>query len=144
MWGGTEEFVIAKGSDWCAEVARVFCALSQLCEIPSRIVYTYSSDDGHVIAECYTEEGWCLVDPLAPKVYDTVDHMPISAVDMVRADPARKKEYTAGREGHYVDPRFFRYVAISEYWLRSEASYNYGLSHCNDYYRELLGPIWNT
>ncbi len=143
-WGGTEELVIAKGSDWCAEVARVFCGLSQVCEIPSRIVFTYGSDDGHIIAECYTDKGWCLVDPLAPKVYETADHLPVGAVDMVMAAPAIRREYTASGEGYYVDPRFFRYVAVSEYWLTDAASYDYGLSFCNDHYRNLLGPIWNV
>ena len=54
MWGGTEEFVIAKGSDWCAELARVFCALCEMIGVPARIVFALDgSDDGHVLAECY-------------------------------------------------------------------------------------------
>ena len=69
MWGGVEEFVIAKGSDWCAELARVFCALCEMMGVPARIVFALDgSDDGHVLAECYEGGEWMLVDPLAAKL----------------------------------------------------------------------------
>ena len=70
MWGGSEEFVIAKGSDWCAELARVFCALCEMKGVPARIVFALDgSDHGHVLAECYDGGEWMLVDPLAAKLY---------------------------------------------------------------------------
>jgi len=143
MWGGTEEFVIAKGSDWCNEVARVYCALAQLCSIPARIVYHFSDHDGHVIAECFGPEGWVLVDPLAPKIYRDPTGLAIGAVRMARAKPAERELYTSGHEGYYVAAEFVRYLAVSDYYLIDAADYHYGLSPCNDFYAELLGPKWN-
>lgn len=142
-WGGTEEMVITKGSDWCNEVARVYCALTQVSGIASRLVYSLSQDDGHVITECFVGDRWGLVDPLAPKVYTKSDGSPLSVVDMAVADPLRRAEYTSGREGYYVHESFFQFMAVAEYRLIDSDKYDYGVSYCNEFYRKLLGSIWN-
>jgi hypothetical protein len=143
-WGGTEEMVITKGSDWCAEVARVCCALAQLSGMPSRIVYAHSRNDGHVLTECFALGRWVLVDPLAPLVYQRRDGSWLSAADMAAATPQAREKYTGGHPGAYVDAKFFECMAVSEYRLIEAASYDYGISHINDFYRELLRPIWNA
>lgn len=142
-WGGTEEMVITKGSDWCNEVARVYCALTQVSEIASRLVYTLSQNDSHVIAECFIDNKWVLVDPLAPKVYTKSDGSLLSVVDMAIADPVQCIEYTAGRESYYVHEKFFQFMAVAEYRLIDSYQYDYGVSYCNEFYRKLLEPIWN-
>ena len=139
-WGGTEEMVMTKGSDWCGEVARLYCALTQVCGIPSRIVYTKSNDDGHVISECFVDGKWVLVDPIAAKVYTKRNGEPLGVVDMVRAAPEELEEYTSLHEGYYVDKKFFQYVGVSDYRLAESEKYDYGISQCNDFYKKLLAP----
>ena len=142
-WGGPEEVVIAKGSDWCHEIARVFCAMAQVLEIPCRLVYTSSDDDGHVIAEAYWCGSWVLVDPLAPKVYRTPDGSPVSVIALSDLSEDELFAITASREGYYVNPCYFKHLFVAEYWLADSHKYNYGISRCNQYYEQLLGPIWN-
>ena len=40
-FGGTEEDIISRGSDWCTDVARVACVLCQVVGVPARIVNLY-------------------------------------------------------------------------------------------------------
>lgn len=142
-WGGAEEQVIAKGSDWCHEVARVYCALAQVAAIPARIVYTLGQDDGHAIAECFVDGAWTLVDPLAAKVYRRDNGLQLGVVDMAGADLQQRRRYTIGRDGPYVHEQFFEFTAVAEYLLADAASYDYSLSPCNEFYRSLLSPTWN-
>jgi hypothetical protein len=143
-WGGTEEQVIAKGSDWCHEVARVYCALSQVAGMPARIVYILGREDGHAVAECFVEGAWALVDPLAPHVYRREDGMPLSIAEMGRADEGRRRRLTRdGREGTYVRARYFEFTAVAEYYLVEADRYDYSPSRCNAFNRRLLGPGWN-
>ncbi len=142
-WGGTEEWVVAKGSDWCGEVARVLCGLTQVCGIPSRIVYTYSQEDGHVIVECFVDRAWVLVDPLASKVYRDPAGKPVSSVRMALASRVEQEMLTQGHEGYYVAAPFFDFVGVSEYRLCEAEQYCYDTSPCNDYYDRLLRPMWN-
>jgi hypothetical protein len=137
IWGGTEEQIIAKGSDWCTEVARLLVALVQVAGSPARLVYTYSDRDGHVIAEAHDGARWWLVDPLAPKVYASDLHGLATGTD------AEREALTSGREGYYVHPRYFEHVAVSEYRLVEADRYTYDESRCNDFYRRLLAPVWN-
>jgi hypothetical protein len=141
LWGGPEELVIAKGSDWCHEVARVLCGLAQVSGIATRLVYAYSDDDGHVLVEYYVDQGWVLVDPLAPKVYRSPSGRGVG----VREVLLRRQDgpWFRDGEGYYVSARFFKHVAIAEYRLSEAPSYKYPLSKCNRYYKERLGPIWN-
>jgi len=56
VFGGTEEQIIARGSDWCTDVSRVAAALLQVSGIPSRIVFQANADrpySGHVIVEAW-------------------------------------------------------------------------------------------
>ena len=142
-WGGTEEMVIAKGSDWCHEVARVYSALCQVLGIACRLVYTASKDDGHVIAEAYWQGAWTLVDPLAAKVYVMPDGFPISVLDFSVGSSEELAAYTASGEGYYVNPVFFEHLHVAEYWLADSANYDYSASRCNPYYERLLAPTWN-
>jgi hypothetical protein len=145
LWGGTEEYVIAKGSDWCHEVARVYCGLAQVAGMPARIVYTLGRDDGHAIAECFVDGAWALVDPLAAHVYERPDGAPVSVVDMARASPSRRRVLVrGGPAGPYVQERFFAFTAVAEYRLIDAQRYDFGLNTCNAFYRGLLAPTWNA
>lgn len=138
FWGGTEEMLIAKGSDWCHEIARLYCACSQLCEIPSRIVYTYGESDGHVVAEVYVNDKWLLIDPLLNIVYLKND-IYYGSVDMWE-DPCIANDFSGG---YYCDPQFFRHIAVADYKLSMSNQYDYRLSYCNEYYYSVLSQCWN-
>lgn len=59
-----EEELILSGDGWCNEQARVLCALTQVCGIPSRLVYAshLKKKYGHVVTEVLLPEGWMTVD----------------------------------------------------------------------------------
>ena len=57
-FGGTEKEILERGTDWCADMARVGAALLMCCGIPSRLVYLVNPDraySGHVAAEAFYE-----------------------------------------------------------------------------------------
>ena len=144
MWGGVEEFVIAKGSDWCAELARVFCALCEMVGVPARIVFALDgSDDGHVLCECFDDNEWMLVDPLAAKLYQDAHIGRVGAARMHQLTNEVRRVLTASAESYYVHERFFRHLSVSEYSIRDAERYDYGLSRCNEYYRQRLSDSWN-
>ncbi len=138
FWGGTEEMIIAKGSDWCHEVARLFCACAQIAGIPSRIVYTYSDDDGHVIAEIFTGEKWLLIDPLFNIIYQK-DGITYSSIDIYENNEIINK--FSG--GYYCDSQFFKHIAVADYKIAESSKYDYRISRCNDYYYSALSKCWN-
>jgi len=62
--GMTEEEIVKSGYGWCMEQARVFCALTQIIGISSRLIFAGNPDKkyGHVLSEVYLPEGWMAVD----------------------------------------------------------------------------------
>ena len=137
-----EEMLIAKGTDWCGEVARVFCALTQAMRIPSRIVYTFSDTDGHVLNECFVNNQWVLVDSTNNIVYWAKDRY-YSAWDVIGSLAAFGQLFGKNK-AYYCAPEFFKYVAVSEYMLADAEKYSYRIAFCNDYYRDALKDVWNN
>ena len=60
----TEEDMLDCGYGWCNEQARMFCALTQVAGIPSRLIFASneSGQYGHVVAEALLPVGWITVD----------------------------------------------------------------------------------
>ena len=60
----SEEDIIRSGIGWCNEQARVFCCLTQVLGIPSRLVFACNERKhyGHVITEALLPSGWMAVD----------------------------------------------------------------------------------
>jgi transglutaminase-like putative cysteine protease len=60
----SEEEIIARGYGWCNEQARVFCCLTQIAGITSRMVFAKNSQRqyGHAVSEVLLPNGWMLVD----------------------------------------------------------------------------------
>lgn len=143
FWGGSEEMLIAKGTDWCAEVARVFCALAQALKIPTRIVYTFSDTDGHILNESFVEGQWLLVDSTSNLVY-CQEGQSYSALDVARCREEGKFGSVFGQyEAYYCAPEFFTNIGIAEYVLADAEKYSYRIRFCNEYYREALKEVWN-
>ena len=62
--GMTEEQLIESGHGWCNEQVRVFIALCQIMEIPSRLCFLFHENTvcGHTAAEVFLDGRWVFVD----------------------------------------------------------------------------------
>lgn len=144
FWGGTEEMLITKGTDWCGEVARVFCSIAQMAEIPTRIVYTYSDDDGHVINDAYLDRKWILVDSTNGFLYKSNENDFLGIKDYVLNREIFKDALKFYADYYYSKIDYFKYIAVSEYLLAESEKYDYRISFCNEYYRDVLKNAWNN
>ncbi len=143
LWGGTEEEVIKKGSDWCGEIARVFCILNQIAGFPARIVYLYhvSEPQAHAVGEVYVESKWSLFDVLSQKYYPKKDGTIANAWEL-RENPSLIDEQTEASKIYYADRNFYRNICIVNYFVQDFAKYDYSWDVCNDHYRKILAEKW--
>jgi len=81
--GASEEDIIASGFGWCNEQARVFCALTQIAGMASRLVFgeNVQKTYGHVSAEVLTPGGWMAVDPSFGLCFQ-MKGRPVRAIDI--------------------------------------------------------------
>lgn len=138
--GGTEEEIIARGSDWCADVARVGCALCQVADYPARMVYLVDTEkaySGHVIMEVFRAEVWGAVDPLTDVLYRLSGGTPASAWDLMNNTDLIEQHFK-GESTPYTTPGQFRAAAISNYSLWETTAYDYTMAGINEYYRSIL------
>jgi transglutaminase-like putative cysteine protease len=110
VFGGTEEEIIERGTDWCADLGRVACALCQVAGIPARIVNLVelgAAYGGHVIIEAWRDGAWGAVDPLHEIVYTHPDGRPVAVRELV------------GREDFP-----YQAAAIANYFISDRESYS--------------------
>ena len=132
-FGGTEEAIIARGTDWCTDVARVGCALYQVAGFPSRIVSLFNLDaaySGHVIVEVHRHGAWGAVDTNSAVVYRKDDGRPATTWDLMNDAEAVKR--------HDAQPSQFTGAGIANYRVRDSDCHDYTVSGLNDYYRTIL------
>ena len=137
--GGTEEDVLARGSDWCTDVARVACALYQVAGLPARIVYLVDlrkAYSGHVINEVFRQGVWGAVDTSTGVVYRSPAGRPLSVKELM-AQPDLVEAHRRPGAG-YTNPGQFSAAAVSNYFVQDAACYDYAVSGVNDYYRSIL------
>ena len=138
-FGGTEEQIIERGSDWCADVARVGCALYQVSGFPCRMVYLFNLDaaySGHVIVEVHRSGKWGAVDTSAGVVYRKEDGVPASTWELMNDAHLVKRH--ASPEAWYTDPEQFHAAGIANYNLGDCGLYEYEVTGLNDYTRAVL------
>jgi hypothetical protein len=138
--GGTEEQIIARGSDWCADVARVACVLYQVAGLAARMVYladVLQAYSGHAIIEVHRRGVWGAVDPTAGVVYRTADGTPATTWDLM-GDPGLVESHRRASGSAYSRPSQFARAAISNYSIGDRMQYDYTVSGVNDYYRTIL------
>jgi len=139
-FGGTEEEIIARGSDWCTDVARVACVLCQVAGFPCRIVYLFDLDQaysGHVIVEAYRRERWGALDSSTGVVYAAGRGLPASVWDLMNS-PALVEAHGKDPRAFYTTVGQFRAAAIANYFARDSQRYDYTVSGINDYYLSIL------
>jgi hypothetical protein len=137
--GGTEEQIIARGSDWCTDVARVACVLYQIAGFPCRIVHLFDLDraySGHVIVEVRRTEVWGAVDSSSGVVYRQPEGDPATTWDLMN-DPALVTAHQ-GPEAWYTSVGQFRAAGISNYYCWQTDKYDYTIAGLNEYYTSIL------
>ena len=133
LFGGTEEQIIARGSDWCTDVARVACVLCQIAGLPARLVQLFNlaqAYSGHVVIEVYSNRAWGAVDPLRNHIYRHRSGCPASTWDLMN-NPS-----LVTAQGH--DPGQLRGAAITNYFVTDWWDYDFTVSQVNDYCRSIL------
>jgi transglutaminase-like putative cysteine protease len=137
--GGTEEQVIARGSDWCVDVARVACALCQVVGVPARLVYLCNTGQaywGHAIIEAHREGAWGAVDSSTSVVYRRADGTPATTWELM-GNPALVEAHR-GPGATYTRPDQFKAAAVANYFVWDRLCYDYTVSGLNGYYRSIL------
>jgi len=137
--GGTEEQIIARGSDWCADVVRVACLLYQIGGMPSRIVYLFNLADaycGHCIVEVHRNGRWGAVDTSTALAYRQPDGRPASTWDL-KMDPALIEAHRPPGAS-YTSVGQFAGAGVVDYSLGNCSRYNYAVNGLDEYCRSIL------
>ncbi len=145
LCGGTEEEVIKKGSDWCTELARVYCVLCQIARIPARLVFCYDLARewwGHCVNEVFIDDEWRFIDPQGECYFERPSGKWANAWEVMH-----KTGLTRRGEGHTaewcLDPLTDLAMGIVNYFVMDHFKYDYRWDPINDYYRRILAPQWN-
>ena len=138
--GGKEEEIIARGSDWCTDVARVACALCQVAGIPARLVnladlgQPYSE---HTIVEAYRRGVWGAADAVTGLVYRAAAGEPVSTWQLMCSPELIGLNDPTGSIP-YARPGLFTAACIVNYFVWERVRYSYATSGLNPYYRSIL------
>lgn len=89
-----EEDLIESGYGWCNEQARIFCCLTQIAGLCSRIVMACNKEKkfGHVVCEGLLDDGWMLVDQSLGLLFQ-FDGKPVRAYDLWH-NPAIREHFS--------------------------------------------------
>jgi hypothetical protein len=139
-FGGSEEELLVRGSNWPTDVARVAAALLQVSGLPARIVFLADTDrpySVHALVEVRREDRWGAVDPLANVVYRWEDGLPAKVWDLMRNPTLLVAHYREGSLS-YTKPSQFRAAAVANYPLGEIDRFNYSTGGVTDYYRPIL------
>jgi Transglutaminase-like superfamily len=117
-WGGSEEAIVAKGSPWPQELARVLAALLQTAGVPSRLVFLYRESPSllHTVVEAWVNGGWAVCDACANRCYIWPHRGYASARDLQRQPRLVDQAPEHGRNP-CVDSSLFGTIAVSPYHL---------------------------
>ncbi|NLD82120.1 MAG: hypothetical protein GX642_13265 [Smithella sp.] len=131
MFGGTEQQILDRGTNWCSDMARAGAVLLQCLGIPCRIIYLANlgkAYNGHTAGEAYYQGGYGIVDFICG--YQFCGNKPVSAFD-IRKKPEILETYPEAYQG------LFSAIAISEY-NPCAAGNNFSISTPNEYYLKLI------
>lgn len=135
LFGGREEEILERGTDWCADMARVGAVLLMCNGIPARIVHLANpakAYNGHVVTEAYYEGNFGVCDFIYGYLF--YDKRPIDAYEL-----SQNKRYLNTYPEDYVG--LYSCVAISEYDPMAENCYN--ISAPNEYTIRLINEDHN-
>ncbi|MBQ8598804.1 MAG: hypothetical protein IJ411_01625 [Oscillospiraceae bacterium] len=130
-FGGTEQQILQRGSDWCADLARVGLVLLNCLEIPARILHLADTSRaywGHVVCEAYLNGRWAVCD------FVHGFFLPYSGWELHRE--REKIPALLGEERNWY-AGYFRAVAVSDYDPMDERN-DYSISEPNEYYLTMM------
>ncbi|HXQ49079.1 MAG TPA: transglutaminase domain-containing protein [Thermoplasmata archaeon] len=139
-FGGTEEEILTRGSDWCTDVARVACGLCQVAGLPSRLVVledTGQAYSGHMIVETWRSGKWGAVDAIGNVVYRAEDGSPATTWELM-SRPELLDAQPVGRPAPGARRGQFSWAAIANYALGPIDSVDYSVGSITPYYRAIL------
>lgn len=130
-FGGTEKEILERGTDWCADLARVGAVLLACNDIPTRIVHLvnpFKAYHGHVVVEAFYEGKYGICDCVYG--YFFYEEEPLDAYTLMN-----NRESLAAYPEDYA--ALYSAVAISEY-DPMDKNHNYTISSPNQYYLNLI------
>ena len=131
VFGGTEERILARPTDWCTDLARAACVMLHVAGAAARIVCLFDTAraySGHQVIEAYVNGYWVCADPVNGFVYEKSDGTPASALAVMR----ERRASSSKRNG------LFRAVFLVNYNPVAASSYDFTESRANAYYRSIL------
>lgn len=131
LFGGTEKQILERGTDWCADMARVGAVLLVCNGIPARILHLANPErayNGHVVVEAFYEGKYGVCDFIYG--YCFYDREPLDAETL-----QRHEEYLAGYREDYRG--LYCLVGINEY-DPTDADNNYTVSTPNEYTKKII------
>lgn len=139
-FGGHEEEIMERGSDWCTDLARVACVLLQVAGVSARIVYladTARAYSGHAVVEAFWRGEWGAADPVTGVVYRTRGGRPAGAWTLRQHPTLVRARYRDPREGAERSGQF-RTCAIVTYRVEDSRYYDFSVTTVSPYYRSIL------
>ena len=140
IFGGTEERIIARPTDWCTDLARAACVMLHIAGAAARIVCLFDTAraySGHQVIEAYIDGTWVCADPVHGFVYEKSDGAPASALDVMRE--RTNSHSTASAD---ASPRkhngLFRAVFLVNYNPTLASTFDFTESKANAYYLSIL------
>ena len=130
-FGGTEQEILARGTDWCTDMARVVVVLLGCIGIPARVLYLADPErayHGHSAVEAFYDGKYGAADPIYG--YTFYDGGPLDAYTLMHEPQHLKhlpEEYRS----------LFQCIAVSRY-DPMDPSNDYSVSAVNAYYRTVL------
>ena len=138
--GGTEEEIVERRSDWCTDVARVACVLSQVDGYPCRLAYLFDLDhaySGHVIVEAHCSGRWGALDPSTGTVFRAADGLPASIWESMRESGSEEGQNRSMKTPCFT-PVCSRAAGIANYSVWESHRYDYTVTGLNGYYSSIL------
>lgn len=139
LFGGTEEQILARGSDWCTDVARLGCVLYQVLGFPCRIVFLANlkqAYSGHAIVEVHWGSGWGAVDTSTGVVYRSDLRGPVSVRELMEHPVLVERHQSP--QAAYTTAAQFSAAAIANYGVWEAGRYDFSISKVNSYCRSIL------
>jgi len=131
IFGGTEERILARPTDWCTDLARAACVMLHVAGAAARIVClfdTVRAFSGHQVIEAYIDGSWVCADPVNGFVYEKSNGSPASTLDVIRQRHAASRKLIG----------LFRAVFLVNYNPMMASTCDFNESRVNAYYLSIL------
>ena len=137
VFGGTEEQIFERGSDWCTDLARLACCLSQVGGYNARLAFLADISkpySGHAICEMSIDGRWLAVDATYGIEYRSPNGDPLNVWQLV-SNPLQAESVGAVTD-EVVG--YFRAAALVEYCVVDVSMHDYSISRIDEYNRSIL------